>query len=266
MFGQGSPQGHHPHLRFYIFMVTLVLGGLFFLLYSNENQDSSSGLISAIVGYTENETQELWEEEPAGQEIDIQQELNKLIGEEDKVDSFRSIPLSLTFDKVPTVEKNATIGGVSLEFDDLSTTIIVNGDKLELKNLKEVTLSIQDFMGKVNLETSELSLSGTAKRIEVNNIAFSSEKALPISFQGLNYKHLKLIGIELKDLELPQGSGELQVREKLRYTLEDEELKMLYFNGDLTVDKKYSNTSMLFMEGNVKGLYDNGKLLTFILR
>lgn len=266
MFGQGSPQGHHPHLRFYIFMVTLVLGGLFFLLYSNENQDSSSGLISAIVGYSENETQKLWEEEPAGQEVDIQQELNELIGEENKADNYRSIPLSLSFDQIPTVEKNATIGRISLEFDDLSTTITINGDKLELKNLKEVTLSIQDFVGQVNLETSELSLSGTAKRIEVNNIAFSSEKALPISFQGLNYKHLQLTNIELRDLELPRGSGELQVGEKLSYTLEDEELKMLYFNGDLIVDKKYSNNSMLLMEGNVKGLYDNGNLLTFILR
>ena len=157
------------------------------------------------------------------------------------------------------------MGGVSLEFDDLSTTITVNGDKLELKNLKEVTLSIQEFIGQVKLETSELSLAGTAKRIEVNNIAFSSEKALPISFRGLNYKHLQLMNIELKDLELPRGSGELSVGEKLRYTLEDEELKMLYFNGDLIVYKKYSNTSTLLMEGKVKGLYDNGDLLTFIL-
>lgn len=265
MFSQGSPPGRRPHLRFYIFMVTLVLGGLFFLLYSNENNDNS-GLISAIVGYSENVTQNLGEEEQAEQDIDIQQELTQLIGEENKVDNYRSIPLSLSFDKIPTVEKNTTVEGVSLEFDDLSTTITVNGDKLELKNLKEVNLSIQDFAGQLNLETSELSLSGTAKRIEVNNIAFSSEKALPISFQGLNYKHLQLLNIELKDLELPRGSGELNVGEKLRYTLENEELTMLYFRGALTVDKKYSNSSMLFMEGDVKGLYDNGDLLTFILR
>ena len=263
MFSQGSPSGRRSHLRFYIFMVTLVLGGLFFLLYSNENNDNS-GLISAIVGYSENATLGLGEEQ-AGQKIDIQQELDQLIGEENKVDNYRSIPLSLSFDQIPTLEKNATVGGVSLEFDDLSTTITVNGDRLELNNLKEVTLSIEDFVGQVNLETSEISLSGTAKRIEVNNIAFSSEKALQISFQGLNYKLLQLLDIELKDLELPRGSGELNIGEKLRYTLEDEELKMLYFNGALTVDKKYANSSTLFMEGDVKGLYDNGDLLTFIL-
>lgn len=262
MFGQGAPQGHRPHLRFYIFMVTLVLGGLFFLLYSNENHDSNSSLISAIVGYSENATQKLsvQEEEP-----DIERELNQLVGEGSKVNNYRSVPLSLSFDQIPTVEKNATVEGVNLEFDDLSTTITVNGDKLELKNLKEVTLSIRDFVGQLNLETSELSLSGTAKRIEVNNIAFSSEKALPISFQGLNYKHLQLLNIELKDLALSRGSGELRVGEKLRYTLENEELKMLYFKGALTVDKKYSNTSMLLLEGDVKGLYDNGDLLTFVL-
>ena len=265
MFSQGTPQGHRPHLRFYIFMVTLVLGGLFFLLYSNENHDSGSGLISAIVGYSENATQGLVGDEETDQKVDIQQELYDLVDDENKVDNYRSIPLSLSFDQIPNVKKNATVGSVILEFDDLSTTITVNGDKLELKNLKEVALSIQDFVGQVNLETSELSLSGTATSIEVNNIAFSSEKALPISFQGLNYKHLRLLNIELKDLELPQGSGELKIGEKLRYTLEDEKLKMLYFNGAITVDKKYSNTSTLMMDGNVKGLYDNGDLLTFIL-
>ena len=78
MFSQGSPSGHRPHLRVYIFMVTLVLGGLFFLLYSNENNDNS-GLISAIVGYSENATLGLGEEQ-TGPEIDIQQELTQLIG------------------------------------------------------------------------------------------------------------------------------------------------------------------------------------------
>ena len=262
---QTSPQGHRSHLRFYIFMVTLVLGGLFFLLYSNENHDTSSGLISAIVGYSENATQELTGEEEAEQDIDVQQELNQLMSEGNKVDNYRSIPLSLSFDQIPTFEKNATVGGVSLEFDDLSTTITVNGDKLELNNLKEVILSIQDFVGEVNLETPELSLSGTARRIEVNNVAFSSENPLPISFQGLNYRHLQLTDVQLKDLELPQGSGELKIGEKLRYTLENEELKVFYFNGALTVNKKYENASMLQLEGNAKGLYDNGDLVTFVL-
>lgn len=262
MFSQGSPQGNRSHLRFYIFMVTLVLGGLFFLLYSNEDHDSTTGFISAIVGYTENSTPKLTGQET---EPDILQELSLLVGESSKAQSYRSVPLSLSFSQIPTVEKNATVERVNLEFDDLSTTITVNGDKLELKNLKEVTLLIQDFVGQAHLETSELSLSGTAKRIEVNNIAFSSEKALPISFQGLNYKHLQLLNIELKNLELPRGDGELRVGEKLRYTLEDEELKMLYFKGALIVDKKYSNTSLLLMEGDVKGLYGNGDLLTFVL-
>ena len=264
MFNQGAPQGHRSHLRFYIFMVTLVLGGLFFLLYSNENHDTNNSLISAIVGYSENATQGLGlqEEEP---EPDIEQELNQLVGEGNKVKNYRSIPISLSFDRIPALEKNATVEGVSLEFDDLSTTITVNGDKLELKNLKEVTLSIKDFVGKVEVDASAISLSGTVKSIEANDIAFSSEKALPISFQGLNYKHLQLLNIELKDLDLPQGSGELRVGEKLRYTLEEEELKMLYFKGAVIIDKKYSNSSTLLMEGEVKGLYDNGDLLTFVL-
>jgi len=263
MFNQSSPQGHKSHLRFYIFMVTLVLGGLFFLLYANEH-DPGTGFVSAIVGLSGNVSDKLSKD--TGAQPDINQELTQLIGEAAQVKGYRTVPISLSFSRIPTVEKNATIDGIKLQFDDISTTIMINGDKLELKNLQEVDLFISDFVGKVNLETSELSLSGTAKGIEVNNIAFSSEKSLPISFQGLNYRQLQLLNIELKDLQLPRGSGELKVGEKLRYALEDEELKMLYFKGSLTADKKYaSNNSLLVLEGDVKGLYDNGDLLTFTL-
>ncbi len=265
MFDKGASQGgHRSHLRFYIFMATLVLGGLFFLLYANENNPVGSGIISAIVGYSDNVTEQLAGQDQNSQP-DIAQELNQLVGEGNKNNDYRSIPMSLSFNRIPAVEKNATIEGVNLEFDDLSTTIIVNGDKLELNNLKEVSLSINNFVGTFNLEPSELSLSGTARGIEVNNIIFSSEKDLPISFQGLNYKHLELLNVELKNLELPEGNGELRVGEKLRYTLENEEIKILYFKGAMIVDKKYSNDSTLMLEGDVKGLYDSGDLLTFIL-
>src|SRR3989344_1379881 len=235
MFNQQSPQGHKSHLRFYIFMVTLDLGGLFFLLYANDHE--GTGFVSAIVGLSGNVTDKL-SSQGANAEPDPNQELSQLLGEASQVKGYRSVPVSLSFSRVP---------------------------KLELKNLKQVDLSIQDFVGQVTLETSEFSLSGTAKSIEVNNIAFSSEKSLPISFQGLNYKQLQFFNIELKNLELPRGSGELKVGEKLRYLLEDEELKMLYFKGALSVDKRNSTNSMLALDGDVKGLYDNGDLLTFTL-
>src|SRR3989344_5447207 len=219
---QNSPQPHRPHLRFYVFMVTLVVGGLFFLLYLNDGDGSDTSLISAITGYSSADTEENADTDPTGE--------------------------------------------LDQEFDDLSTTITVNGDQLELKNLKEVDLSIEDFAGKVILGSTEFSLAGTARRIEVNDIAFSSEKEVPILFQGLNYQHLHIADLELKDLELDRGNGELTVGEKLRYTLDDEELKILYFNGGLTIDKEARNSTSLAMEGEVKGLYIGGELLTFTLR
>ena len=143
---------------------------------------------------------------------------------------------------------------------------MVNGDKLELKNLQGVTLSIGDFSGMVNFGSSELSLSGSAKRIEVNGVAFSSEKELPIVFQGLNYKRLSLSDLELKDLNLDSGDGQLSVGDKLQYSLEDEEVKMLYFKGALSIDKTTSDSSQLFLKGDAKGLYAGGEYLSFTLR
>ncbi len=262
---QGNPQSSKPHLRFYIFMVTLVVGGLFFLLYLNDGEEgASTSLISAITGYAagnaENETA------AANPAEEFDQEFNKLLGEGSKLKNYRSVPLQLSFNQVPVVQKEAKTRKVELEFNDLTTTIMVNGDKLELKNLKEVELSIEDFTGLVDFGSSELSLSGTARRIEVNGVAFSSEKEVPIAFQGLNYKHLHISDLELKDLDLGKGYGELTVGEKLRYALEDEEVKMLYFKGALTIDKEARNSTALVLEGEVRGIYTGGELLTFTLR
>ncbi len=261
MFNQAPQQGHKSHLRFYIFMVTLVLGGLFFLLYANGHRDTSTGFVSAIVGYAGNATEKV----TGPKEQNVGQELAQLANEGSKVNLYRTIPLALTFNRIPTFEKNATVDDVNLEFNDLSTTVKVNGDKLELNNLREVKLSIHNFVGTVDLKSSEVSLSGTARGISINGIAFSSEKNVPISFQGLDYKFLQLQNIELKDLELPRGDGKLKVGEKLQYTLESEELKMLYFKGSLTADKNSTSNPQLTLEGDVKGIYDNGDAITFML-
>ena len=262
---QGNPQSNKPHLRFYIFMVTLVVSGLFFLLYLNDGDESpGTSLISAITGYSSGNTTE--EDTSKDSADEFEQEFNKLLNEGSRLKNYRSVPFKLSFNKVPEVQKEAKVKKVELEFDDLTTTIMVNGDKLELKNLKEVELSIEDFAGLVNFGSSEFSLSGTAKRIEVNGIAFSSEKEVPIVFQGLNYKRLHISELELKDLELGKGDGELTEGEKLRYALEEEELKMLYFKGALTIDKEARNATALILEGEVKGLYTGGELLTFTLR
>lgn len=256
-------QPYKSHLRFYIFMVTLVVGGLFFLLFTNDDNAPGNSLISAITGYASANTSKESMEEAAE---NFDEEFNQLLGEGSKIKNYRSIPLLLTFNRIPVVEKEAKISAVELEFDDLSTTIMVNGDRLELNNLKEVELSIEDFAGLVNFGSSELSLSGTARRIEVNDIAFSSEKEVPIIFQGLNYERLHISDIELKDLELGEGDGKLTVGEKLSYVLDNEEVKMIYFNGALTIDKGARNATSLVMEGDVKGLYTDGQLLTFTLR
>lgn len=254
-------QLYKPHLRFYIFMVTLVVGGLFFLLFMNDDGTSGNGLISAITGYSSANISE----ETAEETSDQFEEFNQLLGGGSKVKNYRNIPMVLSFNRIPVVEKEAKISKVDLEFDDLSTTIMVNGDQLELNNLKEVELSIEGFAGLVNFGSSELSLSGTARRIEVNDIAFSSEKDVPIVFQGLNYGRLHISDIELKDLELGEGDGKLAVGEKLSYILDDEEVKMIYFNGALTIDKGARNATSLVMEGDVQGLYTGGQLLTFTL-
>ena len=105
MFNQGQQQGggHRSHLRFYIFMVTLVLGGLFFLLYANGHRDSNTGFVSAIVGLSGNLTEKVTGQK--GQPQNVGQELAQLANGGSKVNLYRTIPLSLTFNRIPTFEK-----------------------------------------------------------------------------------------------------------------------------------------------------------------
>ena len=265
MGNQGPPQGPKNHLRFYMFMVTLVLGGLFFLLYLNDDESSGNSLITAITGYAlnpSNDTEEGNATLDPAEELD--QEFNKLLNEGGKLKNYRSVPLELSFNRVPIVQKEATIREVELEFDDLSTTIIVNGDKLELKNLKEVKLSIEDFAGMVNFGSSELSLSGTARRIEVNGVVLASAKDIKVSFGKIMYDYADFDQLVISDLSVGAANGEVTVSDRLNYKLEGEGIGLYNVQGRLTFDLAGSTTTSFI--GIVRGIDLAGEILSLEVR
>lgn len=255
MLGEHHSSGHKS-IKFYLFMATLVVVGLFVVLFWNNSGGKS--ITSAIIGSNadlSNATPDDSVEEIADDRIAI---------------GSNTLDISLSFDKVPLVKKDVRIENIELHFNDFSKGISINNDRLELNNVgDEASLLIKDFSGKLTPKGDQISLSGKAKRIEVNGIAFSSDGAIQISFSNLDYTSLAVTNMDFNDLEFESGNGNLQVGDKLQYSLEDEGVQLAYFKGSFSVGEPVGNAtignSLFNAEGTIRGVSVTGGLLDLAL-
>ncbi len=245
--------GRH-HTRFYIILITLVIGGIFILLLSN-NDEGSIDLTTAAIGILTNKSPE------ADKVVNSNKEAVKNVNKNSNI-----IDLALNFDKVPGFKQTAKVSNMELRFDDLSKTITVNDDKLEMNNLGDVSLNIEGFVGEFDFSGVGLSLNGKAKRIEINEVALSSPKDISIAFENLNYYFIAMDSIELTTLSLDSGSGKLNVDNKLEYQLQNEEIFIDSYTGKFVVNKRDNSTqSTLNLEGEAAGLGVSGESLNLNL-
>ncbi len=257
-----SAPGHEKsHLRFYLVMVTLVVGGILFLLFMNDSQKFS--LTSAIVGTYKNgsEITQVFvdEENQALDAEDIDTVFSKKIEQ-----NANEVDVTLSFDEIPIVAKESRIRDIELHFTNSGAKINVNNDRLELNNLDEVTLKIEGFDGGMELQKLGFSLDGIAKSININGIALSAKTQMKISFTDLSYDYLLVEDIQLEEVDFPVGNGELKVSEKLTYRLEQDTLKIFFFNGKMLIDRNAD--TLLTLEGVAKGMSAGGALLNLNLR
>ena len=123
---------------------------------------------------------------------------------------------------------------------------------------------MKGFNGQLDLDKVSFSVAGTAKSIEVNDIALSSKGEIKIAFDDLQYDYLEFEDLMLDSLELPHGNGQLTVADKLTYELEQDEVKIYLFNGKVVVDR--SAAEVLALEGIAKGISVSGALLDLNLQ
>lgn len=253
------------HTRYYIVMITLVLGGIFLLLLMNDEQGQLA-ITGSTVGLFKNGTDaavensaDIEEEQDRATTRTITQTFEKQLER-----SSREVDFSLAFDRIPRVIKEAKLDELQIEFSDVSSAISVNGDRLELSNLNEMTMNVLGFNGRVNFNENDISLDGTAKRLEVNGISLSSRDKIKLTVDGLSYEALNINNIELKDIEFDNGDGSLKVGEKLTYELEQDQMKLYYFNGLVAINKR--NDTAVNLEGVARGISISGALLDFTVR
>jgi|APSaa5957512622_1039677.scaffolds.fasta_scaffold71742_1 hypothetical protein len=245
---------HHPvhHLRFYIVMITLVAGGIFLILLLN-NDNNGSGITSAIIGNFQNGSgEEIFEDSYSADNEFKERVINK-----------KRVPITLSFDKTINYQQDIKISEMNLNFNDLTTTIMVNEDKLELNNLQEVSLKVEGFKGAIIFEKEGFSLDGKVRRLTVNEMALSSNNEISITFNNLDYHYINIKDLELENLEFPKGNGNMKIGDKLDYSIINEELFVSYFEGDFTVDK--NNEPTLMMDGMAQGIRASGDALLLTL-
>lgn len=264
--GQQVPHAGGHHVRFYIVMVTLVIGAVLFLLLMN---DDGTGFTSAAILSRDNESAdsismaEKVTTKVGSASKNVPRTVDELVRSEAEKNS-KEIYFALGFDQIPRVHETTAIEKMELTFDDLTTTVKVNNDKLELNNLQEVSLTINGFEGRVDFDGSVFSLDGKAQRIAVNDVALSSDQEIRIVFDNLNYESLKVSDVQIKELMLPTGSGSLKVAEKLTYDLSSDQVQLYFFDGSIIVDKTASKR--VGIDGTMKGISISGSMLNLNLR
>jgi hypothetical protein len=247
-------QAPHHHTRFYIVLVTLVVGSIFFLLVMND-KTNDFGLTGSTVGLFED-----------GSAVELENPDELFVDSEEKLQQLRSreVNVAVQFNKVPIVKKETTVKILEASFSSPRIPIKINDNFLELSDSEEILIHLEDFEGELNFDNLDLSLDGVANRVKVNGITFSAKNKISILLDDASYNYLFVDEIELKELNLPNGDGELSVSEKLSYSLEQEGLNFYSFMGRITIDE--SSENLLDMEGVAKGIDVSGALLNLDVR
>ena len=256
-----APHPGRHHGRFYIVMITVVIGAIFVLLLLNDSQKQFS-LTGSSVGLFDKETGEAIA--PTEGKLLVEAE------EQEKAQDLRTreVNVDLTFDKVPIISQEAKIEDLEAHFTNPGTKIMINSDSLELNNLEDVRFKVKDFTGKIDVDGVDFSLQGVARKIDVNGMVFSAKDSLSLKISKIGYNYFFVDEIELKDVNLPQGNGELSVADKLKYTLEQEGVNFYSFIGKIVIDEEAENSTAGFvtMEGVAKGTEISGALLNLDVR
>ncbi|MBI2662805.1 hypothetical protein HYX11_05085 [Candidatus Woesearchaeota archaeon] len=273
-------QGYKPksHLRFYIVLVTLVIGAIFLVVLLNNKGGFGLGTaaVTDIKGMIKDnvEANSLDSNSDDGVESNFlswgnsdEQQNTKSTGTYSSVDTFgagkKEVETSLSFSEIPTIRKQVRLSEVNLIFQDLNNDIYVNNDKLQLSNKGEISFDIQGFVGEMKLDNG-FSVNGKAKKIEINGVALASDKDIKIAFSNINYQKLGIANVELRDVIFSKGDGKLELGGRLSYVLKQDALNIGAFKGSIDLDK--SGEEVVLLEGITRGVVINGDLLNLDIK
>ncbi|MBI2151731.1 hypothetical protein HYU21_03345 [Candidatus Woesearchaeota archaeon] len=266
-----QPQEHHRSSRFYLVMFTIVIAGIFVLLLSDGTGFNLTGATVGLLKDKNNGPDTVMaptagEFDASGNSENYAATSEQTTDQSGKEETFgrKEVGFSLSFDKIPTVNKDSKIEELKVRLKNENTKIKVNDNQLELNTFETIDLNLEGFTGRLSFDSNTISLNGNARHLDVNGISFSSSPKLTLQFGNTPYDYLFVDEIQLKQIDFVNGNGLLNLGEKVTYNFEQEGLTIHYFNGKLELDRQAEN--LVAMEGIGKGFDVNGALLDIAVR
>lgn len=127
---------------------------------------------------------------------------------------------------------------LTLALPKFSEGLAISGQKLDLSAFDEVEVVLVDWNGKVELsEGGELALSGTAKKVLVNNIGLSQDaKSQSILGKDITFNSAKFGKVSLQSLKIEKVVGTVNLADgKNSIKLDNEPLELLTFEGEINI-------------------------------
>lgn len=234
--GPAHPAAHHS-IRYYLVIGTLVIAGIFLLLQINGGDGSltgsvvgvegdSSDIFSAISDDIRSNTGNSKGNSASSKASNLLDDLSVI-----------SYDFSLSLDNIPKInQEEIETEEIVVIFTDLSTRIKVDQEELTINGLESVTLTINQFEGGMIIDENGLSINGNGKELIVNGVTLSTKNTLKIAFDFLNFESIEINDVSMKKLSFDKGDGDIILKDKLDYDLDDESVLINGFKGDVTFD------------------------------
>ena len=125
---------------------------------------------------------------------------------------------------------------LTLVLPKFSEGLTISGQKLDLSAFDQVEIVLVGWNGKIDFD-KELTLSGTAKSVIVNNIGLSQDgKSQTISGKGIQFNSVKLSSITVQNLKIDEATGKVDFASgKNSIKLDKEPLELSNFDGSIDV-------------------------------
>ncbi len=146
-----------------------------------------------------------------------------------------NVSLTATLFETP-LSVNVQATRLTLALPKFSEGLTISGQKLDLSAFDEVEVVLVDWNGKVETnEDGELALSGTAKKVLVNNIGLSQDaKSQAITGKDVQFNSAKLNSVSMPSLKIEKSTGQIEFGKNI-LKLENEPLELSAFEGGVTI-------------------------------
>lgn len=236
-------QNMNQHRRFYVFMTSLVVGAILILMIINEDGSQTDIFTSASVAVDG--------DKKIFSDTNNQQE-QTIVSETD-------IAIQIHSSTIPDIpQSDVRIAALAIESRDTKNKLQVNQEAVDIQNRDHLKLSLKGFQGEMDFDDFTISLDGEVDGLSINDVGLSTKTKMKIVLHDLSYDTLDMKGITLESASMSSTDGGLVVPGRLDYGLDNDDVQLSHFLGDLSIGLDERGYAIL--EGRVKGFSVSGGL------